>query len=97
METGIEDLKHLVLNKVQDAENLLQQVQSHFTAVEGSKKLERRIRSEMKFLQKVNFAPKSSFLKCNNLISDGVVVGGQNRSKKGTHTVQQFRIFGCSG
>nr|SVE85743.1 EOG090X0CWG [Daphnia pulicaria] len=53
METGIEDLKHLVLNKVQDGENLLQQVQSHFTAVEGSKKLERRIRSEMKFLQKL--------------------------------------------
>lgn len=56
METSIEDLKHLVLNKVQDGENLLQQVQSHFIAVEGSKKLERRIRSEMKFLQKVNFA-----------------------------------------
>jgi hypothetical protein len=56
METDIEDLKHLVLNKVQDGENLLQQVQSHFTVVEGSKKLERRIRSEMKFLQKVNLA-----------------------------------------
>ena len=53
METEIEDLKALVLNKVRDGENLLQQVQCHFTAVEGSKKLERRIRSEMKFLQKV--------------------------------------------
>lgn len=57
METDIEDLKYLVLNKVRDGENLLQQVQLHFTAVEGSKKLERRIRSEMKFLQKVIFTP----------------------------------------
>jgi hypothetical protein len=55
MEPEIEDLKNLVLYKVRNGENLLQQVQCHFTAVEGRKKLERRIRSEMKFLQKANF------------------------------------------
>lgn len=54
MASDIEDLKNLVLCKVQEGENLLQQVHCHFANVEGSKKLERRIRSEIKFLQRVN-------------------------------------------
>lgn len=53
MEDLDEGLINLVLNKVQEGERLLLQVQSQFPSVEGSKKLERRIRSEMKFLQKV--------------------------------------------
>lgn len=53
MEDLNEGLINLVLNKVQEGERLLLQVQSQFPSVEGSKKLERRIRSEMKFLQKV--------------------------------------------
>ena len=76
METEIEDLKALVLNKVRDGENLLQQVQCHFTAVEGSKKLERRIRSEMKFLQKVKYYARAcqriysfDYLNCSLLCS----------------------------
>ncbi len=54
MATEDEDLKNFVLEKVRDGESLLQQVQSQFASVDGSKKLERRIRSEIKFLQKVN-------------------------------------------
>ena len=53
MATEDEDLKNLVLNKVRDGENLLQHIKK-FAFVDGSKKLERRIRSEIKFLQKVN-------------------------------------------
>lgn len=48
-----EDLPGLVTSKVRDGEKLLLQVQCQHASVEGRKKLERRIRSEMKFLLKV--------------------------------------------
>ena len=47
------ELKDLVATKVKEGDDLLQQVHSHFASVDGSQKLERRIRSEIKFLLKV--------------------------------------------
>nr|CAG4637326.1 EOG090X0CWG [Ceriodaphnia reticulata]SVE73178.1 EOG090X0CWG [Ceriodaphnia reticulata] len=78
MATEDEDLKKLVLDKVQEGENLLQQVQSQFATVDGSKKLERRIRSEIKFLQKLlesRAGVKKEHILSSNLGSLAAVVG----------------------
>nr|SVE77849.1 EOG090X0CWG [Daphnia lumholtzi] len=77
MASDIEDLKNLVLCKIQQGENLLQQVNGHFANVEGSKKLERRIRSEIKFLQRlldVKMEVKKEHMLSSNLGSLAAVV-----------------------
>nr|SVE88883.1 EOG090X0CWG [Daphnia sinensis] len=77
MASDIEDLKNLVLCKIQEGENLLQQVHCHFANVEGSKKLERRIRSEIKFLQRlldVEVEVKKEHMLSSNLGSLAAVV-----------------------
>ena len=53
MEVTSSELKTVVLNKIQDGKSLLHDLHSQFALVDGTKKLERRIRSEIKFLEKV--------------------------------------------
>nr|SVE79108.1 EOG090X0CWG [Daphnia lumholtzi] len=77
MASDIEDLKNLVLCKIQEGENLLHQVNGYFANVEGSKKLERRIRSEIKFLQRlldVKMEVKKEHMLSSNLGSLAAVV-----------------------
>nr|SVE74427.1 EOG090X0CWG [Daphnia barbata] len=84
MADDAENLKALVLCKIQEGENLVQQVQQHFACVEGSRKLERRIRSETKFLQKLLDAKtgvKKEHMLSSNLGSLSAVVDILHKSK----------------
>nr|CAG4651301.1 EOG090X0CWG [Simocephalus serrulatus]SVE94484.1 EOG090X0CWG [Simocephalus serrulatus] len=95
MEDSAEGLRNLVLNKVQDGERLLLQVQSQFPSVEGSKKLERRIRSEMKFLQKLVKAQtevKKEHILSSNLYSLAAVVNILQTSENPTAVFKPFSL-----
>nr|SVE76005.1 EOG090X0CWG [Daphnia hispanica] len=95
MAADIEDLKSLVLCKVQEGENLLQQVQCHFASVEGSKKLERRIRSEIKFLQKLLEAKmevKKEHMLSSNLGSLAAVVSILHESESPAAIFKPFSL-----
>nr|SVE75372.1 EOG090X0CWG [Daphnia dolichocephala] len=95
MTDDAENLKGLVLCKVQEGENLVQQVQHHFTCVEGSKKLERRIRSEMKFLQKLLDAKtgvKKEHMLSSNLGSLSAVVDILHKSESPSAVFKPFSL-----
>lgn len=49
----VEDIKILIDSKVQEGENLLLKLGQQFSLLDGRMKLERKIRSELNFLQKV--------------------------------------------
>ncbi|XP_057377328.1 UPF0415 protein C7orf25 homolog [Daphnia carinata] len=95
MESDIEDLKNLVLCKVQEGENLLQQMHCHFANVEGSKKLERRIRSEIKFLQRlldVKMEVKKEHMLSSNLGSLAAVVDILHKCESPTAIFKPFSL-----
>lgn len=56
------ELENLLSLKVKEGEDLLNKVQSKFSSIDGCQKLERRIRSEIKFLLKVPFTSVSSIV-----------------------------------
>nr|SVE73804.1 EOG090X0CWG [Daphnia atkinsoni] len=95
MTEDIEDLKSLVLCKIQEGENLLQQAQCHFVSVEGSKKLERRIRSEIKFLQKLLEAKmdvKKEHILSSNLGSLAAVISILHKSENPAAIFKPFSL-----